>query len=120
MPIKKKDLEVIQDPNFWPEGIIVRKFFCKQNTDGAAIPSSRSEWIYHQKLQSPLVPTTSMDKNVVKSSCNLVLNCVVHTPISTVLAHQLRQKILTRKWLLVGHTVEVVICSIKSTFEAAA
>ena len=39
--LKKKDFEVIQDPNSWPEGIIVRKFFRKQNTDGTAIPSSR-------------------------------------------------------------------------------
>lgn len=38
--IKKSDLEPIRDPNFWPEGIVVRRFFHKVNTVGAAIPSN--------------------------------------------------------------------------------
>ena len=40
--IRKKDFDLIKNPDFWPEGIIVRKFFRKQTTDGAAIPSARS------------------------------------------------------------------------------
>ena len=37
--IKKKDIELIKNADFWPKGIIVRKFFRKSNNDGAAIPS---------------------------------------------------------------------------------
>ena len=40
--LKRKDMDVIRDPNFWPEGIIVRKFFRKSNNDGAAMPSTSS------------------------------------------------------------------------------
>ena len=35
--IRKKDLDTIKDPNFWPEGIVVRRFFRKQNADGGAM-----------------------------------------------------------------------------------
>ena len=35
--IRKKDLDSIKDPNFWPEGIVVRRFFRKQNADGGAM-----------------------------------------------------------------------------------
>ena len=35
--IRKKDMDLIKDPDFWPEGIVVRRFFRKANSDGAAI-----------------------------------------------------------------------------------
>ena len=37
--IKKKDVETIKDPNFWPEGVAVRRFFQKTNSDNG--PSAR-------------------------------------------------------------------------------
>ena len=41
--IRKKDLETIKDPNFWPEGIVVRRFFQKSNVnDGRTISSHSS------------------------------------------------------------------------------
>ena len=35
--IKKKDSDAIKDANFWPEGVVVRRFFFKRNSDGGAI-----------------------------------------------------------------------------------
>ena len=39
--IRKKDVEAIKDPNFWPEGIVVRRFFQRTN-DGNAISTATS------------------------------------------------------------------------------
>ena len=50
--VKKADMEKIKDPQFWPDGIVVRRFFRSKNnnnnsnnnnnrvTDGAAIPAN--------------------------------------------------------------------------------
>ena len=35
--IRRKDLDIIKDPDFWPEGIVVRRFFRKQFANGGAI-----------------------------------------------------------------------------------
>ena len=35
--IRKKDLDTVKDAEFWPEGVVVRKYFNKFNRDGAAI-----------------------------------------------------------------------------------
>ena len=40
--VKKGDIESIKDANFWPEGIVLRRFFRKQNNDGGTIPSASS------------------------------------------------------------------------------
>ena len=34
--IKKSDATTIKDPDFWPEGVVLRRFFHKNRTDGAA------------------------------------------------------------------------------------
>ena len=35
----RKDVETMKNPDFWPEGMVVRKFFQRQN-DGNAIPAA--------------------------------------------------------------------------------
>ena len=40
--IRKKDGEAIKDPDFWPEGIVVRRFFQRTN-DGNAISTAPSD-----------------------------------------------------------------------------
>ena len=38
--IRKKDIDTIKMEEFWPEGVVLRKFFHRQNPDGPAITSS--------------------------------------------------------------------------------
>ena len=40
--LRKKDLETIKDPNFWPEGIVVRRFFQKAIVNDGKTISTRS------------------------------------------------------------------------------
>ena len=42
--IRKKDVETIKNPDFWPEGIVVRRFFQRTNAnDGNAISTAPSD-----------------------------------------------------------------------------
>ena len=35
--IRKKDVEKIKDPDFWPEGVVLRRYFRKPNADGDTV-----------------------------------------------------------------------------------
>ena len=38
--IKRKDFDAIKDPLFWPDGVVVRKFFRRMNGDGNAMTTN--------------------------------------------------------------------------------
>ena len=40
--IRKKDIDTIKKEEFWPEGVVVRKFFFRQNPDGGAMTTASS------------------------------------------------------------------------------